>query len=572
MADPVGVAGTALGATSLLAQVFEGTVKAIQLWRKAGGIGEDAAVFQTRLELQLARFKSWGFDWKLDCGPAGLNVNDRRFQDHGDTAIKYVVLIHHFIDQLDGLVSGSNAIKTAGQASVLPTSSIERLVDLASPNSGERQALSDKIRSVQENSDLKEQLSWAVKDGEPLKALDRLESLINDLTSFFTPPRVDPASKLALNSLLATMNLAKLQMISVQPDADSELRGLALLKSTIIQMNARESVFGGEDVTEDEADLEDTSPRDEKNGRGFGVFEKNGPQNVLVEFKEVGSSECPPKHSLFTFKAMIRHRIENLARLLKADFKPVEMRTLDCIGVITRHLQGGDLEHGMLFKVEEKSTTLLNILEVDADLDAGDWYLIATTLSRAVLFLHLAGWLHKGIRSDNIMFFAKEGQSFSYSEPYIVGFEYTREASSAGQTEGVDDDIGNNLYRHPEVQGLPVQNSRTNSARNARTPFDYRHDIYSFGIVLLELGLRETVETMQRRASVMAGYSNHTADGFREYLLIHEVPKLSSRMGKGYREATQQCLEGGVVATGDRSIQEDFYLKVGRILDGYRVN
>lgn len=43
------------------------------------------------------------------------------------------------------------------------------------------------------------------------------------------------------------------------------------------------------------------------------------------------------------YKAMIQHRIENLARLLKADYKPVELQTLDCIGVITRYLQGGDL-------------------------------------------------------------------------------------------------------------------------------------------------------------------------------------------------------------------------------------
>lgn len=570
--DPVGVAGTALGATSLLAQVFEGTVKAIQLWRKAGGIGEDAAVFQTRLELQLARFKSWGIDWGIDRGPAGLHVKDRRFKDHGDTAIKYVVLIYHFLDQLEGLGSNSNAITTAGQSSVLPTSSIERLVDLASPNSGERQALSDKIRNIKDSSDLQEQFSWAVKDGEPLKALDRLEKLIDDLEGFFTPPKADPAAKLALNSLLTTMNLAKLQMISAQPDANSELRGLALLKSTIIEMNARESVFGGEEVDEDEANLNDTVAKDEKNGRSFGTYDNGRTHDVLVEWKEVISSDCPPKHSLFTYKAMIHHRIKNLARLLKADYKPAELHTLDCIGVVTRHLQGGDLEHGMLFKVHgAKSTTMSIILEEQSEsLDAGEWYQIARSFSRAVLFLHLAGWLHKGIRSDNVMFFAKDGEDFTYDKPCIVGFEYTREASSAGQTEGVDDDFQFNLYRHPQVQGLPAQNS--NTARITKTPFDYRHDIYSLGVVLLELGLKETVELIQQRACLLSGNGNHTADGFRDYLINHEVPKLSSRMGKGYREAVRICLVGDFEVTEDRSIQEAFYLKVVRVLDDYRVN
>ncbi|EFY84431.1 hypothetical protein MAC_09533 [Metarhizium acridum CQMa 102] len=159
------------------------------------------------------------------------------------------------------------------------------------------------------------------------------------------------------------------------------------------------------------------------------------------------------------------------------------------------------------------------------------------------------------------MLFAKQGDRFVYDKLPLVGFEYTREASSAGQTEGVDDDFRFNLYRHPEVQGLPAQNSRTNTTPATRTSFDYRHDVYSLGVVLLELGLKESVETMQQMASVLAGYGSHTTDGFREYLLRHEVPKLLSRMGKGYREAARICVE----ATGDGSIHEDFYLKVVRV-------
>lgn len=50
-------------------------------------------------------------------------------------------------------------------------------------------------------------------------------------------------------------------------------------------MNARDSVFDGEKVAEDEAKLQDTSTRDEKNGRSFGTFTKDGTHDVLVEWK-----------------------------------------------------------------------------------------------------------------------------------------------------------------------------------------------------------------------------------------------------------------------------------------------
>ncbi|EMD60351.1 hypothetical protein COCSADRAFT_98758, partial [Bipolaris sorokiniana ND90Pr] len=46
-----------------------------------------------------------------------------------------------------------------------------------------------------------------------------------------------------------------------------------------------------------------------------------------------------------------------------------------------------------------------------------------------LLYIHLAGWLHKGIRSDNILFFAENNGGFSYDQSFVVGFEYSREAS-----------------------------------------------------------------------------------------------------------------------------------------------
>lgn len=110
--------------------------------------------------------------------------------------------------------------------------------------------------------------------------------------------------------------------------------------------------------------------------------------------------------------------------------------------------------------------------------------------------MHLAGWLHKGIRSDNTLFFAEDDGSFSYDQPFIVGFEYSREASAVAQTEGVTDDFEFNLYRHPDVQGLPAvaqpvpsqpaASQPAASSNRSRIPFDYPHDHYSLGIMLLE--------------------------------------------------------------------------------------
>tara|TARA_R110002003_G_scaffold228_16_gene16714 strand:- start:10075 stop:11808 length:1734 start_codon:yes stop_codon:yes gene_type:complete len=571
--DPVSVAGTAVGGASFLVQVFQGCVKSFELWRKGEELADEAAVFQARLEMQAAKLKTWGVEWGLDRGPDSLHLKERRFQDHGDVAVKYVVLIYHFLDELNKLGQDFPAISSASNTSISATSSIRKLLDMADPNSVERQDLEVKLKSIQNDAGLKEKMTWALHDGGPLKTLDLLRSLIDELVDFFNPPKVDPAAKLALNSLLATMSLAKLQTLSSQSDENSELRGLALLKSAIIEINARKRILGDEDVKEKDRFLAETGARDLKSGRNFGVFTKNGMHEVLVEWKLVDPAQCPPNDSRSMYKMMLKHRIENLARLLKAEYKPVELRTLSCIGVVTRHLVDEKLEHGLVFKVPGTTHQCLSqIIEgTGYDLDAGDWYRIARSVSRALLYMHLAGWLHKGIRSDNILFFAETDGSFSYDKPFIVGFEYSREASALAQTEGVTDDFEFNLYRHPDVQGLPAAaQSATSSSSANRIPFDYPHDQYSLGILLLELGLRESIKSIQQRACQIPGYVGHSPVEFRDHILEHDVPKLASTMGKGYRDATKLCLTGGLVPTESRSIQERFYLQIVRVLDDYR--
>ncbi|RMZ69356.1 HET-s domain [Pyrenophora seminiperda CCB06] len=578
--DAVGITGTATGGASFLVQVFQGCVKSFELWRKGDELADDAAVFQARLEMQAARLKTWGVEWGLDRGPDSLHLKDRRFKHHGDVAVKYVVLIHHFLDELNDLGQEFPAISSTRNTSISTASSIMRLLDMADSTSVERKDLEAKLKTIQSDAGLKEKMKWALNDGGPLKALDQLKSLIDELVDFFEPPKIDPVATLALNSLLATTSLAKLQAVSSQSDENFELRGLALLKSAIIEMGARKSVLGGGDVKEKERFLTETGARDEKTGRSFGVLAKNGMHDVLVEWKLVDGVQCPPGHSRVTYKAMLKHRIEELARLLKAEYKPADLRTLSCVGVVTKHLVDEKLEHGLVFNVPSTAyESLSQILENKADdLEAGDWYRIARSIARALLYMHLAGWLHKGIRSDNILFFAEDHGEFSYDKPFIVGFEYSREASAVAQTEGVTDDFDCNLYRHPDVQGLPAAATQsappqgTQPSNTNKIPFDYSHDQYSLGVMFLELGLRESVKSIQWRASQTPGYISHSAAEFRDHMVNVEVPKLTSKMGKGYREATKRCLTGTLVAEQPRSIQEQFYLKVVRVLDEYRVH
>ena len=104
---------------------------------------------------------------------------------------------------------------------------------------------------------------------------------------------------------------------------------------------------------------------------------------------------------------------------------------------------------------------------------------IALSLARAVRQLHTAGWLHKGIRSENLLFFdtGKEDHK-SLQGPYLADFGFSR---SVGLTEfsepamNVSEVVSRTLYTHRgSLEG---------------SSFCKTFDVFSLGLVLLEIGL-----------------------------------------------------------------------------------
>ena len=104
---------------------------------------------------------------------------------------------------------------------------------------------------------------------------------------------------------------------------------------------------------------------------------------------------------------------------------------------------------------------------------------IALSLARAVRQLHTAGWLHKGIRSENILFFntGKEDHK-SLQGPYLADFGYAR---VVGLTE----------FSEPALNASNVVSRTlyTHKGNLEGSSFCKSFDVFSLGLVLLEIGL-----------------------------------------------------------------------------------
>ena len=147
------------------------------------------------------------------------------------------------------------------------------------------------------------------------------------------------------------------------------------------------------------------------------------------------------------------------------------------------------------------------------------WFNFARQLARSVFFVHTANFVHKNIRPETILCFHETNHDLG--KPFLVGFEQFR--LEKGTTHQFGDDIWErNMYRHPQRQGLHPEES-----------YIMQHDIYSLGVVLLEIGLKTSFVTFHGLGET-AGLESSISPLLR--------PELQKRIGQGSDTGTRHMI------------------------------
>ena len=155
----------------------------------------------------------------------------------------------------------------------------------------------------------------------------------------------------------------------------------------------------------------------------------------------------------------------------------------------------------------------------------GHRFRLAQKLSEFVLHIHSCGWLHKGLRSDNIIFFP--ALKISIEDPYIVGWEYSRKEGNVEQTESMlSDNSEAKLYAHPDqLKGQP---------------YCCRFDHYQLGCLLLEIGYWKSLPAIRASSKLPQGSSSESWAAY----LTKRGDQLVFFMGEIYHEVTKRLLDG----------------------------
>ncbi|KAL5330700.1 hypothetical protein ACEPPN_000219 [Leptodophora sp. 'Broadleaf-Isolate-01'] len=253
--------------------------------------------------------------------------------------------------------------------------------------------------------------------------------------------------------------------------------------------------------------------------------------------------------------------VRNLARIL-AEVDPSTFGLLKCRGVI--RVPNYELLSRLGTVPDPKSPSIYRlpvfkfIFEVPAQLSnpqslravllSGKVYPLderlelAKKLASSVLFVHTVQFVHKNIRPETIVVF--ENENSSIGAPYLAGFEKFR--FEDGNTFLAGDALwDHNLYRHPSRQGT-----------RPGMHYQMQHDIYSLGVVLLEIGLWTSfaspgTETSSMIPSLVLGPANPdsvklplgTPTQLKAHLEALAKNELPSRLGKRYTEIVLLCLQ-----------------------------
>jgi len=255
----------------------------------------------------------------------------------------------------------------------------------------------------------------------------------------------------------------------------------------------------------------------------------------------------------------IERRMGALALLLKKTRHCEQLRYPRCSGYIREPYTSG-LQEGVRFGLvfhkpagvapTSRPVSLLDLLRAGTSRPVPSMtarVALSHCLAECLERFHAVGWLHKSLRSSNILFFPSSSSSSSenpacadgqvdLARPYIAGFDYARPSKDPRYTEVLVRNPAHDLYRHPHVQG---------SGREADTSyagFRQGYDIYSLGIVLLEVALWEPVaQTIGLRDENAATFSDTMA--VRSKLLVAlRLRELAARMGDRVAKAIEACL------------------------------
>ena len=554
--DAFGTIDGGMGVISLALKLLGGCIKGFHLLSSAQNLGKNAFTIVCMLDMQEAHLIEWARRTGLlnDDGVMNPRLNQKAVEEA--------------LGKLQNLLLDTEALEKRYGLKLIPLSEVQERTTMnirdTSASDIERVFLgvSDETRRrilaraeiVQDTN----RLWWSTVDKKKIGELVlHVRYLINDLWQLYEPWRHDdPVETLAshavrwnnrfdqLNSLMEALREAFQKDIRLQKVASSaetkalqiSLRNdpgeLAVPRATLpprqnllnrLERLSRSKVSG-------------YTPMKGRGIMGIALYEG---RTVFAEVKFVDSVSL----------SKIIPRAENLAVLLNLP-KHETFRSLRCRGILEDQNEMGTY---VMFIFEhptpDRPKGIRSLLDLFSSKDGleppslTDRIKLALSITELVRSFHGVGWLHKSLRSENILFFPGKDETSARSilaDPLLGGFTFARLGNPTEISEQPSKDPLRDVYRHPKAMGEPTET------------FDEAKDVYSLGTILLEIIEWRPLKFLVEEVVKVDGEEVLMTDlaKIRSFLLGGKgkrgSSKLHNRAGDIYAQVCLTCLRGEV--------------------------
>ncbi|PNH51093.1 hypothetical protein VD0003_g6107 [Verticillium dahliae] len=581
-------AATALGVIGFLGQLFDGCVRAYGYFTTAARLDQDSARLVCKVRIEEMRLVVWGREW----GVAEGRLERESTPQMAALAGRIMEELHATVTDFVKLRDRYGIVEEAAAKSGLARGEREARERDGGKERGWRKELTLRAKWVIAD---KEKFTALLRDLKDFNdGLDQLfpPSRLPSLHRAWRHSLLDHAQRdvaeLALLASSAEDSYPQLR-------ASAALKKLRINLDLTPQAQFRPT-FAFRAARADLTLAADASPSAQRgpsppgsaprstpgpDARVAGRHSAHGP--VLVEWVEY-DREDPDERFLHL------RRLDDLARMLRsASARHPDLHTPDCVGYVDD--APAHPRYGLVYKLPPASCPSASLAD-EADADAADpahtslhaliagplrtpdltaRIDLARTLAVALWSLHSLDWLHKSLCSANILFIRpaaspssslqkdpassqKDASSLAaqvpcIEAPHLVGFDASRPDLDPEMSVNPRNPSIVNLYRDPRVSSFGSgsgSGSKNSSSKNSssndssstncpRQPYRKSHDIYSLGLVLLEIGWWKVLSTYYK--------PHYSAERWRDKVVLPVlVPGLASKTGRLYRDVVERCL------------------------------
>jgi hypothetical protein len=554
MAAGLETVSAAFGIVSLAIQLFQGCVEGYRICHTAQKIGRDGDLLFTKLAVQRSRLEAWAHKAGLPYGPfkrlhwdpiililgqqQGLLRSAKEMQDRYRLSGNDQQIAGQDVAVQDEKLRGEQS------TSVIDTSSlVDRLRPLFIATRSVRQ---DEADSIQRSNGLVRKFTWALGGKEKLeKIVSEITSLNSQLVEYLNDAdqaefrhEVGTLFRALVSECSATEEVDVVRM-AMPPDAPTAILAAARVKK--LRLALKLARHGGDKKTMPKSDEPSTLTEGCKHFKSQKLVINMETQHHGMRITTYNTTVVMVEWRTITDNwVAVKEYLRDLAMLL-SQASDSAFHSLPCAGYVDMQESG---RFGFVYDITDfttgadassvQSQSLFDLFAECPFVSIVDRMRIACDMAEAVLQLHTAGWLHKGICSENVRFVAatrSSPRSIIGSSPYLVGYGYARPdtASAAVMTELPVTATDRDLYRHPNARG------------QARQSFQMRFDMYGLACVLTELALWKRLENVLRK------YCSWTAQQALPSLneLFGDADfqdELSFHVGPKYIRAIELCL------------------------------